>query len=781
VGVFNPFLGGVSSGGHSAGNTGTNAAALILVGGNNITLSQDSSGGGATVTIIGAAGGTGGGGGSFIGGVSGGNTLGISGTNSLALVLAGGNNITLSQATDSNGNSVTISGATQSAESNSFGISNLGNTAGISGTIASNQARLLLAGGNNITLSQSIAGGSATITISAANTLAQSVQTLGLFGVGNTTGQSSSSTVDARSLSFDGAGIASVGMSGGSVIISVPAGGGGGDGFNILSLGGNTAGVLTMFLSATVNLAGGNNITLSQTSNSVTISAANQSNQSGALFAGAQSFGTSSGTFDARTLSLAGSGAVSVAASNSGFIISAPVQTAASNSFGISNLGNTAGTSGTMAANQARLLFAGGNNITLSQSIAGASATITISGANPVAQSNQTLGLFAASNTTQSSSGTVDARSLTFAGAGIASVGVSNGSVVVSVPSGGGGGDGFNIIEISGNTTGTTASFLSATLALAGGPSITLSQSSNSISINAPAVSNLTGIGMVSLSSNGSTVSIQGSGNILSASGNTTGTLATFSSGTVVLAGGNNVTLSQSSNSISIHGPVLSYWEPREFNHHISFQSLGQNSLWFFPLQLPAAISISRLNMVLSLSCATGATASEQVGLTQSIALYSRAAGTSQSLSQIFSTSHTARQSANSNASWLVNWNGNSAISVGVALSGAMTGQKIQTFPMATFLSAGEYWLAFAMSTSSVGSSVALQVSHAVITGITNNSFGYPGFTLSSAATLNPMIEPMGTYSATSGAFPATVHVSQVNGMSSQDIPYFNFANFGTA
>jgi hypothetical protein len=76
---------------------------------------------------------------------------------------------------------------------------------------------------------------------------------------------------------------------------------------------------------------------------------------------------------------------------------------------------------------------------------------------------------------------------------------------------------------------------------------------------------------------------------------------------------------------------------------------------------------------------------------------------------------------------------------------------------------------------------VALQVSHAVITGITNNSFGYPGFTLSSAATLNPMIAPMGTYSATSGAFPATVHVSQVNGMSSQDIPYFNFANFGTA
>jgi hypothetical protein len=41
--------------------------------------------------------------------------------------------------------------------------------------------------------------------------------------------------------------------------------------------------------------------------------------------------------------------------------------------------------------------------------------------------------------------------------------------------------------------------------------------------------------------------------NILSASGNTAGTLTSFSSGTVVLAGGNNVTLSQSSNTISIN------------------------------------------------------------------------------------------------------------------------------------------------------------------------------------------------------------------------------------
>lgn len=48
----------------------------------------------------------------------------------------------------------------------------------------------------------------------------QSNQSLGIYAIGNTTGQSSSSTFDARSLSLNGAGIISVGNSGGSVYVS---------------------------------------------------------------------------------------------------------------------------------------------------------------------------------------------------------------------------------------------------------------------------------------------------------------------------------------------------------------------------------------------------------------------------------------------------------------------------------------------------------------------------------------------------------------------------------
>jgi hypothetical protein len=127
------------------------------------------------------------------------------------------------------------------------------------------------------------------------------------------------------------------------------------------------------------------------------------------------------------------------------------------------------GTSGTVA----RLAFTNQNGITLSLSTgAGGSHTIVGSHNALTSQSNQafsaaggssafqTLGfsdnahlsfsnsngsvvaqpikasLFAVSNTTQSSSGTQNLSGISFAGAGIASVGVTNGSVVVSVPTG---------------------------------------------------------------------------------------------------------------------------------------------------------------------------------------------------------------------------------------------------------------------------------------------------------------------------------------------------------
>lgn len=82
------------------------------------------------------------------------------------LVLVGGNNVTLSQSLDALSLSVTVTisqGVVTVSQSFAAGMSNIGNILGDTGLVSD---RLVLVGGNNVTLSQSIIGNSATITIS---------------------------------------------------------------------------------------------------------------------------------------------------------------------------------------------------------------------------------------------------------------------------------------------------------------------------------------------------------------------------------------------------------------------------------------------------------------------------------------------------------------------------------------------------------------------------------------------------------------------------------------
>jgi fibronectin-binding autotransporter adhesin len=122
------------------------------------------------------------------------------------------------------------------------------------------------------------------------------------------------------------------------------------------------------------------------------------------------------------------------------------------------------------------VVFSAGANITLGSN----AQTITISGnSTQSVQTQATLTMFATSNTTQSSTGTAANSNLIFAGAGIASVGISGGSVIISVPSGGGAGDGGVFAGVSnlGNTLGSTGTVSTGNLVLVGSQGITLSQS----------------------------------------------------------------------------------------------------------------------------------------------------------------------------------------------------------------------------------------------------------------------------------------------------------------
>jgi hypothetical protein len=203
-----------SNTGNTAGNTASQHGTWVIAASTNITVSGSTGAGGVHTAWLSCAAG---GGGAFSAGLSNiGNTSGDTGVTGTRLILAGGNNITLSQATNANGATITVSAPNLGAGAFSGGLSNVGNTAGDTGVTGT---RLVHVGTGALLYSQATDANGGTIT--------GQVGPMSAYAVGNTT-QSSSGTWDARSLSFQGTGGVSVGVSNGSVVISGATGGGGG-------------------------------------------------------------------------------------------------------------------------------------------------------------------------------------------------------------------------------------------------------------------------------------------------------------------------------------------------------------------------------------------------------------------------------------------------------------------------------------------------------------------------------------------------------------------------
>ena len=524
------MIAAIISGNTSGTTASVSSGTFVLAGGNNVTLSQD--GQSVTISVPTQSAQTN----SIIrAAVIGGNTSGTTASiSSGTLNLFGGNNVTLSQ----NAQSITISAAAQSVQTQNLIVGVIaGNTSGTTASVSS--GTLNLAGGNNITLSQN----GQSITISAANTVAQSVQTQNMIAEvigGNTSGTTAS--ISSGTLNLFGGNNITLSQNAQSITISA---------FNQTVqtqsrfnavIGGNTSGTTASVSSGILNLFGGNNVTLSQDGNSITVSAVNtvaQSVQTGSIVRAAIIGGNTSGTtasVSSGTLNFFGGNNVTLSQDGQSITISGPTVGAdVYNIVGIS--GNTSGTTGTSAATT--VYFAGGNNVTLSQN----GNTITISACNTVAQSTQTQNMIAASisgNTsgtkTVISSGTMylaggnnvtlsqDGQSITISAFSQTAQSVQTQNLIVGV--------------IGGNTSGTTASVSSGTLTLAGGNNITLSQNGNAVTISA---------------CNTVAQSVQTQNMIAgSISGNTSGTKTVISSGTMYLAGGNNITLSQDGQSITI-------------------------------------------------------------------------------------------------------------------------------------------------------------------------------------------------------------------------------------
>ena len=343
-----------------------------------------------------------------------------------------------------------------------------------------------------------------------------------------------------------------------------------------VTLSGNTSGTLALISSGTLTLAGGNNITLSQVGNAVTISAGT------AAGGGIGGIANSQATFTSGTVNiLEGGGAITIASSAGGQSLKFSVPATSS-------------------------LVASGN-IVLSTS----GSTITISASTQSVQ-------------TQSR---------------------------------------FNL-TLSGNTSGTLALISSGVLTLAGGNNITLSQAGNAVTISGGAGGGGVGIAAGSQTATSGTILFQNSNaitfgmsdsSVITASfsqsvqtqniiqdvniaGNTSGTTSDITSGTMTFAAGNNITLSQNGNAITISAggiSKLSFWENikgRQFNS----QGLVAGRLSVQRVLVPANVSATELDFIRDITVGSIISVSSQTGAaTVSIGLYAMTGSTANQLSSI--------------------------------------------------------------------------------------------------------------------------------------------------
>lgn len=654
---------------------------------------------------------------------------------------------------------------------NSFGVSFSNSDGSVVGSIATTYAGTgFTSAGNNIGLSGTLNTSGLSLSATVA---AQTNQTLGLYASSNTT-LTSSGTLDARSFSVRAIGSLTAGFSNGELLLSAAnaltsqsnqafSAGGGSSAFQTLSFGnsfgvsfsnsnGSVVGSIATTYAGTGFTSAGANIGLSGTLNtsglSLSATVAAQTNQTVEWYASSNTTLTSRGTADARSLSVRGIGGASIGFSNGELLISgATGLTSQSTQFLALTLGgNTAGTTTFHATNNASLFLNGGNNITLS----GNGSTVTISAA---AQSNQTLGLYMSSNTTSSvSSGTVDARSMTFRGMGVASVGYSGGEVIVSVPAGGGGLTNINI------SAGTTSNNLSAfTFANSNGVSFGLDGSTVTATVSTySTVGTATTVYPVASANSVGTITRwaaedhrhAGIGAFgISSEGNTAGTTGS-QQGTYWLQGGNNITISQITSNNGSHTAILSgpniatvsMWPDvlpastalSTYYSGSTSQGAGGNStqtgytfsLYAVPLVLPVALAFSELRIGIQngTSAGTGSiTHMYSVGIyTNNANTLSRVTGyygglvlsQNSQTAQTFSvfTATTGHQSSGAGGGMMgiskhSVYSSQGNISANSQLFGRVQFVRVDSGAVST-LTAGQYWVVYANATASSGANV---------------------------------------------------------------------------
>jgi hypothetical protein len=442
---------------------------ITLLGASNVSVSNN----GSSVSIYGPA--------SLLYGMTLGGNSATTGSSQIAnsgFMLAGGGNITLSQSN----NTISIYAPSQSVQPAQTGISGIvaSDATYTSGTVIfSNQA--------NVTIGTSLNGASQYVRLSVAAQTAEP-RVISLNGM-------------SQSITLSGASNVSVSSNGSTIYAYGPAS----LMYGMTLSGNSTTAGSSQIVNSGFALAGGNNITLSQNNNSITVIGATQSVQPAV-----QQLNGSSGT-----MSLAAGTHISISSNNSTMTVYGPSELM----YGLT-IGGNSSTNGSSQIVNSGFLLAGGNNIMLRQS----NNTISIVGVASHAEQTGVSGIVA-SNTT-----------------------FTSGTVLFS---------NLGNVTISQSVNGASQYVQLSVAAQTAEPRV--------ISLNGMSQSlTLSGASNVSVSTNGSTLYAYGPASLLygmSVGGNssTEGSSQIANSG-FVLAGGTNITLHQSNGTISVEGPSSQIW-----------------------------------------------------------------------------------------------------------------------------------------------------------------------------------------------------------------------------
>jgi hypothetical protein len=423
-------------------------------------------------------------------------------------------------------------------------------------------------------------------------------------------------------------------------------------------------------------------------------------------------------------------------------------------------------------------------------------STYTASASYP-AQTNQTGNLYVTANSTQlSSTAGVDLRSLSFAGAGVASVGVSGGVVVISVPSGGGAGDGVNIVQAGTlGTTGTTYSASTGTMFINGGNNITVSQNgSNQLVISAAqggiaaGTQTATSGTLVFANSNNFTFGMSGSNQITGSFSQSNQTVASGGiAGTGTTFAGANLSASMTMNSNGLNlsmsagagggggGATIGGYEIFPLGPNTAFTTMGQNTIYFQKFIAQDDISFNNIERRISLSTVSSAV-SAQAAHTYDYGLYLVGAGASTSLYNLIASSRIFMQasySSNLSAGWTVSQGAGSITnsSAGTVNMSALSGFKHLYMPFTSTISAGrQYAIAMRMSSATTGVTGPLRIGVKDMSYYTNLSIGrvdvVAGISISNVSRVGDFAQ--GVYSVTSSNLPATLGISGLTNALSQ-------------